>query len=96
MCGITGIVGLGGAPLPANSVLQAMCGTLRHRGPDDLSLHSKDGVALGNTRLAIIDVEGGRQPLFNESGSVRTVLNGEIYNFRELRHMRYRGHRTCL
>jgi asparagine synthase (glutamine-hydrolysing) len=86
MCGITGIVGLGGAPLPANSVLQAMCGTLRHRGPDDLSLHSKDGVALGNTRLAIIDVEGGRQPLFNESGSVRTVLNGEIYNFRELRH----------
>jgi asparagine synthase (glutamine-hydrolysing) len=85
MCGITGILALGGAPLPANQVLQAMCGTLRHRGPDDLSLDSRDGVALGNTRLAVIDVEGGRQPLFNESGSVRTVLNGEIYNFRELR-----------
>jgi asparagine synthase (glutamine-hydrolysing) len=85
MCGITGIVALGGAPLPADGILQAMCRTLRHRGPDDLSLDSKDGVALGNTRLAIIDVEGGRQPLFNESGSVRTVLNGEIYNFRELR-----------
>ena len=85
MCGITGIVALGGAPLPADGILQAMCRTLRHRGPDDLSLDSKDGVALGNTRLAIIDVEGGRQPLFNESGSIRTVLNGEIYNFRELR-----------
>jgi asparagine synthase (glutamine-hydrolysing) len=85
MCGITGIVALGGAPLPPDSILQAMCGTIRHRGPDDLSLDSTDGVALGNTRLAIIDVEGGRQPLFNESGSVRTVLNGEIYNFRELR-----------
>jgi asparagine synthase (glutamine-hydrolysing) len=85
MCGITGILALGGAPLPASQVLQAMCGTLRHRGPDDLSLDSRDGVALGNTRLAVIDVEGGRQPLFNESGSVRTVLNGEIYNFRELR-----------
>jgi asparagine synthase (glutamine-hydrolysing) len=62
-----------------------MCDSLRHRGPDDLTLDSRDGVALGNTRLAVIDVEGGRQPLFNESGSVRTVLNGEIYNFRELR-----------
>ena len=85
MCGITGIVALGGAPLPPDNILRAMCGTLRHRGPDDLRVDSKDGVALGNTRLAIIDVEGGRQPLFNESGSVRTVLNGEIYNFRELR-----------
>ena len=85
MCGITGIVALGGAPLPPDNILRTMCGTLRHRGPDDLRVDSKDGVALGNTRLAIIDVEGGRQPLFNESGSVRTVLNGEIYNSRELR-----------
>lgn len=85
MCGITGIVAFGGAPLPPDAVLQAMCRTLDHRGPDDLSLDSKDGVALGNTRLAVIDVAGGRQPLFNETGSVRTVLNGEIYNFRELR-----------
>lgn len=85
MCGITGVIALGGAPLPATQVLHAMCGTLQHRGPDDLSLDSKFGVALGNTRLAVIDVQGGRQPLYNESGSVRTVLNGEIYNFRELR-----------
>ena len=85
MCGITGIVAFGGAPLPATHILQSMCDTLRHRGPDDLTLDSRDGVALGNTRLAVIDVEGGRQPLFNESGSIRTVLNGEIYNFRELR-----------
>jgi asparagine synthase (glutamine-hydrolysing) len=85
VCGITGILALGGAPLPPGNILRAMCGTLHHRGPDDLRVDSKDGVALGNTRLAIIDVEGGRQPLFNESGSVRTVLNGEIYNFRQLR-----------
>jgi asparagine synthase (glutamine-hydrolysing) len=93
MCGVTGIVALGGAPLPHDHILQAMCKTLRHRGPDDLSLDTRDGVALGNTRLAIIDVAGGRQPLFNESGSVRTVLNGEIYNFRELRKtLRNAGH----
>ena len=96
MCGITGIVAFGGAPLPANQVLRAMCGTLRHRGPDDLSLDSKENVALGNTRLAVIDVDGGRQPLFNESGSIRTVLNGEIYNFRELRRtLQNAGHVFC-
>ena len=74
MCGVTGIVALGGAPLPPDHILQAMCSTLRHRGPDDLSLDTKNGVVLGNTRLSIIDVAGGRQPLLNESGSVRTVL----------------------
>lgn len=59
-----------------------------HRGPDDEGYLESDEpgrLALGMRRLSIIDVEGGRQPIFNEAGTVGAVLNGEIYNFRELR-----------
>jgi asparagine synthase (glutamine-hydrolysing) len=56
-----------------------------HRGPDDAGVHVGDGVAIGMRRLSIIDVAGGHQPIANEDGSVLTVFNGEIYNFRELR-----------
>jgi len=86
MCGIVGIAAYRGAPLPPGPVLEEMCHSLHHRGPDGQTLHIENGVALGNTRLAVIDIKGGQQPLFNESGTVRTVLNGEIYNFQELRY----------
>jgi asparagine synthase (glutamine-hydrolysing) len=93
MCGIVGIAAFGGAPLPPDPTLAGMCGTLLHRGPDDQTLNVRDGVALGNTRLAVIDIEGGGQPLFNETGTIRTISNGEIYNFRELRHaLQQAGH----
>ena len=83
MCGIAGAVAADG-PVDAAAV-ERMCDTLDHRGPDSRGLFSDDGVALGVTRLAVIDVEGGDQPIANEDGSVVVVCNGEIYNYRELR-----------
>ena len=85
MCGIAGIVALADAAPPDQQVLDHMCASIEHRGPDDRAVHVWDGVGLGMQRLSIIDVEGGNQPLFNEDRTVRTVYNGEIYNFRELR-----------
>jgi asparagine synthase (glutamine-hydrolysing) len=73
-----------------------MCATLRHRGPDDEGVHSDgaSGVTIGIRRLAVMDVEGGHQPLCNEDGSVWVTFNGEIYNHRQLREdLRARGHR---
>lgn len=87
MCGITGIVKLNQGVQPGIDLLRKMCGTLIHRGPDDEGLDIRDGVALGIRRLAIIDVEGGQQPFFNQDQTVRAIFNGEIYNFLELRAM---------
>jgi asparagine synthase (glutamine-hydrolysing) len=81
MCGIAGIVG--GAP--ATAVLEAMLAALEHRGPDDRGAHVGDGVALGMTRLAIIDLVTGRQPMTSDDGAATVVFNGEIYNFRTIR-----------
>ena len=62
-----------------------MCGALVHRGPDSRGLFLREGVGLGVQRLRVIDLETGDQPIYNEDGSVVVVLNGEIYNFQELR-----------
>lgn len=94
MCGIAGILALPGSPPPSMEILRAMCATLVHRGPDDDGFFLEGSVGFGMTRLSIIDVAGGHQPLFNEDRSVRVVFNGEIYNFRELRRELERsGHR---
>ena len=85
MCGIAGIAAMAGANSPDVVQLRRMCDTILHRGPDDEGLEIKDGVGLGMRRLAIIDISGGNQPICNEDGTVRTIFNGEIYNFRELR-----------
>jgi asparagine synthase (glutamine-hydrolysing) len=70
-----------------------MCQALYHRGPDDEGMDIAGGVALGMRRLAIIDVAGGQQPMFNEDRTVRVVFNGEIYNYRELRdELQAKGH----
>src|SRR5207247_1253480 len=76
---------------------------MRHRGPDDAGVvmppangaaGSRARAALGNRRLSIIDVRGGHQPIGNEDGTIWTVLNGEIYNFAELRErLEEAGHR---
>ena len=84
MCGIAGIVSHRGKP-PSPEELRRMCAALRHRGPDDEGFHVGAGVGLGMRRLSIIDLTTGHQPVSNEDGSVWVVLNGEIYNFRELR-----------
>jgi asparagine synthase (glutamine-hydrolysing) len=89
MCGICGFVGSRGI-----ETLQPMMRTLVHRGPDEDGSWIGQGVALGMRRLAIIDVETGQQPMFNEDGDVAVVFNGEIYNFLELRkELMATGHR---
>ncbi len=93
MCGIAGFVCLRGAEPPPVETLRAMCDTIVHRGPDAEGISHGGGVGLGARRLAIIDLEGGNQPLSNEDGSVELVFNGEIYNYREIqRALRGRGH----
>ena len=71
-----------------------MTATLRHRGPDDEGFYVAGPVALGHRRLRIIDLETGRQPIANETETVQVILNGEIYNFAEVRSwLQERGHR---
>ncbi len=94
MCGISGVVLDDPLARVDEDVLARMTDTLAHRGPDDRTLHVDGPAGLGFRRLAIIDPQGGRQPLFNEERDVVTVMNGEIYNFRELRaELEGRGHR---
>ncbi len=80
MCGITGMFGAGD-----ESLVREMTATLVHRGPDDGHSASGRDFALGARRLSIIDLDGGRQPLCNETGDVWVAQNGEIYNYRERR-----------
>jgi asparagine synthase (glutamine-hydrolysing) len=88
MCGITGWANLDSRTPPfegARELLHAMCERMVHRGPDSEGLFVTNGAALGMRRLAIIDLVTGEQPVFNEDKSVAAILNGEIYNYRELR-----------
>jgi asparagine synthase (glutamine-hydrolysing) len=93
MCGIVGIQQKDASSAPDETVLRAATATLTHRGPDDQGLEFLGSTALGFRRLSIIDLATGHQPLGNEDGRVWSVLNGEIYNFRELREeLTARGH----
>ena len=93
MCGIAGIVDLEGRRPVDEALLRKMNGSLRHRGPDGDGFFFEPGVGFGHRRLSIIDLAGGRQPLFNEDETVVVTYNGEIYNFRELeRALVVRGH----
>ena len=96
MCGITGWANLDSRTPPpdgARELLHAMCERMVHRGPDSEGLLVSNGVALGMRRLAIIDLVTGEQPVYNEDQSVAVVLNGEIYNYREIRRdLEKRGH----
>ena len=82
MCGLTGFVGAGG-----QAELRAMMGALYHRGPDDEGSHiePEHALHLGFRRLAVIDIAGGHQPMWNEDRSICVLFNGEIYNQTELR-----------
>ncbi len=71
-----------------------MTGKLLHRGPDGVNYYFDDRLSFGFTRLSIIDLEGGMQPIFNEDGSIITICNGEIFNYIELREeLIKKGHR---
>ena len=92
MCGIAGIVSLGGRPVGLPD-LRRMCAALAHRGPDDEGVYLARGAGLAMRRLSIIDLATGRQPVHNEDRTVWAVFNGEIYNFPELRReLEGRGH----
>ncbi|MCW3016470.1 MAG: hypothetical protein JWO02_3562 [Solirubrobacterales bacterium] len=94
MCGIAGKVTVGGGAPPDPALLEAQLQALEHRGPDSAGAHVDGPVAIGMRRLAIIDVEGGRQPLYSEDGQIALVLNGELYTFRAQRAaLEQRGHR---
>src|ERR1035437_1507308 len=92
MCGIAGQIRVDGQR-PQAELLHRMCGAIEHRGPDSRGIHIDDGVGLGIQRLRVIDLVSGDQPIFNEDRSVAVVLNGEIYNHRELRRrLEAKGH----
>ena len=84
MCGLAGLARAVVTPEDTATV-ERMCERIRHRGPDDVGVQTCPGAVLGLARLSIIDVPGGHQPLSNETGSVWVALNGEIYNYVELR-----------
>jgi asparagine synthase (glutamine-hydrolysing) len=91
MCGIVGRVG----PAPVSErEIRCMCDAIRHRGPDDWGVFVEGGTGLGARRLSIIDIAGGHQPITNEDGTVVVVMNGEIYNYPQLRpELEATGHR---
>lgn len=93
MCGICGELSLRPDVAPSVDTIRAMCGAMRHRGPDATGSYQNERVALGSTRLSIIDLEGGQQPIHNEDKTIWTVLNGEIYNFESMRQqLEHLGH----
>src|SRR5215472_7635558 len=84
MCGIVGWYSSQEVQ-DARVLLKRMLSALAHRGPDDEGLYFQGPIALGIRRLSIIDVQGGHQPISNEDRTIWVGLNGEIYNFQELR-----------
>lgn len=89
MCGICGIVGM-----TDNSLISEMVSSLSHRGPDKTNIINAHNSSFAFARLAIIDLENGMQPMFNETGEVLTMINGQIYNYEEIRSsLEKKGHR---
>jgi asparagine synthase (glutamine-hydrolysing) len=99
MCGLAGIFELDTERVADRTTIRMMTEALVHRGPDGSGFHHHRNVALGFRRLALNDISRGDQPFANETESVVTICNGEIYNYRELRdRLLARGHRlltTC-
>jgi asparagine synthase (glutamine-hydrolysing) len=94
MCGVCGAVALDGTSSFDPELIERMNGTLVHRGPDSAGAFIDGPVCLAMRRLSIIDLRTGDQPIGNEDGSIQVVQNGEVYNYRELRHqLKQRGHR---
>ncbi len=86
MCGIAGVVSLGGDLRPPSiDQISRMVAALGHRGPDERGVYRDAHAALGHARLSIIDLSTGQQPLCNEDGTLWIVFNGEIFNYVELR-----------
>ena len=85
MCGVIAIYHQDQTFKFDQNVIENMNNIQHHRGPDDKGIYIGEGVALAHTRLSIIDIEDGHQPLFDQTGTVGVTYNGEIYNYKELR-----------
>jgi asparagine synthase (glutamine-hydrolysing) len=93
VCGIVGVAFRDQERPVSPALVREMCTAIRHRGPDDEGMFINGSIGLGMRRLSIIDLAGGHQPIFNEDRTKVIVLNGEIYNYRELRRgLIARGH----
>jgi asparagine synthase (glutamine-hydrolysing) len=94
VCGIAGTLAVDPMAAPDGEAVRRMCDAMVHRGPDDHGYLTDGSCALGHRRLSIIDLRPeGAQPMTNEDGSIAVVVNGEIYNFQELRRdLQGRGH----
>lgn len=93
MCGICGLA-YSNNQKPERALLEKMNAAIAHRGPDSDGFHTDAGVGLAMRRLAIIDVNGGDQPIANEDESIWIIFNGECYNYPEMRvELEHRGHR---
>lgn len=94
MCGIAGFVHTDPGHPVDRGLLARMTAAMAHRGPDAEGFHLWRGAGFGHRRLSIIDLSTGDQPIFNEDRSIAVILNGEIYNFQELRaELESQGHR---
>jgi len=94
MCGIAGILANSGISELEKARLKQMADVLAHRGPDGEGFYFDRSIGLAHRRLSIIDLEGGKQPLSNEDGTVWVTFNGEIYNYLELREqLIHKGHK---
>ncbi len=93
MCGICGVLRTNGSPADPE-LIRRMTAVLRHRGPDETGFYADSYVCLGHSRLSIIDLSGGHQPMKDISGSLWITFNGEIFNYIELRdELIQKGHR---
>jgi asparagine synthase (glutamine-hydrolysing) len=93
MCGICGVIGIESRET-SESIVRRMMAAMVHRGPDDEGILLAPPAAVGMRRLSIVDLPGGGQPVWNETGTLAVVFNGEIYNFRALRaELEAAGHR---
>jgi asparagine synthase (glutamine-hydrolysing) len=86
MCGIVGALDLSGKRTFPHRSISSMIQAIAHRGPDDENVYIKPGIALGIRRLSIVDIHNGRQPISNKSQTIWVTFNGEIFDYRHLRH----------
>ena len=85
MCGIAGFTNFNESDYDKSQVITAMCDVLSHRGPDEWGQHHVDAVSFGHTRLSIVGLSDGQQPMTEVQGELSITFNGEIYNYKELK-----------